>query len=283
MSSQGSPVETAGDTSVESCASQGEARDNKTNVSCETACLKIDADGHMETLVEALASEAVTVDSFSDAEICFKKRDSLRFSKNPDAEDINSIDWDQEVKFKANNSDTVSFEIEEILSDKYGDLGLNWLFKRESKEVEHVLEEVLDRENALWWLFNNENENACVEILDRENALWWLFQESHWDDGMVDIVHLEKVVKEKKKNKLNEIFKRDSMISTPKRKRSPEDIAISKFRRMTISTDGSPQLKQAVKTRTRSNTVGPRRNKNDKPIVKQALISEFMMRIIKEM
>ena len=84
--------------------------------------------------MEALASEAVTVDSFSDAEICFKKRDSLRFSKNPDAEDINSIDWDQEVKFKANNSDTGSFEIEEILSDKYGDLGLNWLFKRESKE-----------------------------------------------------------------------------------------------------------------------------------------------------
>ena len=237
----------------------------------------------METLVEALASEAVTVDSFSDAEICFKKRDSLRFSKNPDAEDINSIDWDQEVKFKANNSDTGSFEIEEILSDDYGDMGLDWLFKGESREVEHVLEEVLDGENALWWLFNNENEKAIVEILDRENTLWWLFQESHWDDGMVDIVHLEKVKKEKKKNKLNEIFKRDSMISTPKRKRSPEDIAISKFRRMTISTDGSPQLKQAVKTRTRSNTVGPRRNKNDKPIAKQALISEFMMRINKEM
>ena len=132
-------------------------------------------------------------------------------------------------------------------------------------------------------LINNENEKACVETLDRENALWWLFQEIHWDEEMVDMGHLEKIMKEKKKNKLNEIFKRDSMISTPKRKRSPEDIAISKFRRMTISTDGSPQLKQAVKTRTRSNTVGPRRNKNDKPIAKQALISQFMTRISKEM
>ena len=74
------------------------------------------------------------------------------------------------------------------------------------------------------------------------------------------------------------------MITTPKRKRSPEDSAISKFRRMTISTEGSPELKQPVKTRIRSSTVEPRRRmKNDKPIVKQALISDFMKRINKEM
>ena len=86
-----------------------------------------------ESLLDRVANEIVTVDSYCDAR---NNYDSRTEGKN-----ILLIgpEWEEDVKFKENTSDSASFELEVFLKDNK-DLGLQWFFKEdEDKKCQRVV------------------------------------------------------------------------------------------------------------------------------------------------
>ena len=94
-------------------------------------------------------------------------------------------------------------------------------------------------------------------------------------------MEIEQVVVRKKRNMLYDIFKKDN--NSGKRKLSPEEETVQKFRRMTVSNDTSPVLKPAdlkSKFRTRRcSSLDKKRLKelaeDKKKGVKQPLITQL--------
>ena len=78
-----------------------------------------------EPLLQQVAREVVTVESFAEAEVGFLTRSNI--NGELDSQYIQQLDWSEDVKFKANDGDTKSFELAELLQEG-SDFDLEWLF-----------------------------------------------------------------------------------------------------------------------------------------------------------
>ena len=78
-----------------------------------------------------MAKEVVTVDSYVDAREGYDKRTF--------GEKILLIgpDWEDNIRFKKNQSDIESFEQEDLIRD-YEDLNLEWLFKHDENTTKEI-------------------------------------------------------------------------------------------------------------------------------------------------
>ena len=242
-------------TSGSSC---GEAGHSKTDLSGGAGKITIDPEKPPETSIENLAAHTVTMESFQDATNCYSRRENVCELVG------NEIikEWGSGDKFKANKSDSHSFEQSVLLEDQVDDLGLTLLFSESS--VHHTNGTTGDEiDYGLDWLFGCENnyyqEVECEEVL------------------------VEQLVKEKIKNKLYSIFLKEPTMkptSTIKRKLSPQEETINKMRRMTIETHSSPAVRTPRRKLKLNRTLGTRSlsrsGTSDKSKFKQVLITEVL-------
>ena len=221
----------------------GDAGQGKTNLSFGTDRMVIDCDKPGETLTQAMACHAVTIDSYHDAETSYVNR----LSKHMLVEEVFQ-NWNSTDKFKANLSDTHSFEVMDLLGVD-DDLGLEKLFSMDQVEDSDNLTDNSGEVNYdLVWLFGNEQEQL-LGAGDIDYDMAWLFgNEQEYLFGVEDInlPQLEQIIRVKKENKLYSIFLK-SPLSVPasscKRKLSPQEENTIKMRRMTIASDSSPSLR----------------------------------------
>ena len=200
-----------------------------------------------------------TVDSFAEAEVEFLKRSNI--NGELDSQYIQQLDWSEDVKFKANDGDTKSFELDELLQEG-SDFGLKWLFRQQYDEETSTNSQEWEEyfSQALSWLFE-------------------LFQDPFGEDGIKQD-DLVEVITFKKKNKLFEAFKQDNLY-TPKRKRSPEEEVTKKMRRMTIAEDASPALRKShYLRRTSSVSLIERRGNKKKDVREKEKIESNSSRLI---
>ena len=223
----------------ESYTDSSSGGDARTNVSKEVAVMKVDSNPSVETLVERVAGEVVTMDSYTDAKDSYKSRIFL----NPELlelDNICNISWEKDVVFDD------------------GDLGLCWLFKEDNVIIKPPR---VASDDSMWdgqsdlnlrWLFKLDKGDEMDPFKDGFN-LEWLFisEEETFEDDNIDERELAEAIAEKKKNTLYGIF-----IKTPKRKRSPqeEDSTTAKLRRLTISSTpgASPRLRAVTRSRSLS-------------------------------
>ena len=245
----------------------GAAGQNHTNISNEAENLRLKSK-EQESLTQVLASQAITMESYSDAEYSYMVRRETGL-----ANDTNL--WGDIHKFKMYESDNSSCELEVLLND----YSLEWLFHhgndvKDSSAVDQ--EKVFTNDFALEWLFQEEVDKKQSSIepritLDTSSdivsnqfeddncfGLVRIFKEEevvkHWEEEQIDEEVLVQLIERKRRNSLPEIFKKDNDIklpSTPKRKRdSPEAQITNKLRRMTIAAiDNSPWLRKVSVTR----------------------------------
>ena len=235
-----------------------------------------------EPLLEQVAKHAVTMDDYSDAQCYYKKR----IGKDQQLLEVDAVQyltWNDEIKFKANVSDSRSFDLIDLL-ELDDNLGLENLFTMEPSSVPTAIPVNTEEEEEsyyLEWLFK---ERMDIWEEDEESYyLEWLFEEKNdlFNEEQLDPVEIEQVVVRKKRNMLYDIFKKDN--NSGKRKLSPEEETVQKFRRMTISNDTSPVLKPAdlkSKFRTRRcSSLDKKRLKelaeDKKKGVKQPLITQL--------
>ena len=223
---------------------------NRTNLSNETASMKITTLVEPEPLVAVLARQAVTLINHSDAETSYRKRQG-GVSRNS-CEELAPEDWSDNVKFKGNDSDTKSFEILELIGDNE-DYFLDKLFASTSGIGKEEVDDIFDIPD---WLFNHQAMMDENNKWEDDLGLVRLFslQEDYFNEQEVDQVDLEQRITTKRKNSLYSIFRKPGL-STPKRKHSPEEDTTQKMRRMTIS-DCSPNLRPSISgARNRASSV----------------------------
>ena len=107
--------------------------DNRTSISADTSKMKLlEGEKSEEPLIERVAKEVVTVDSYVDAREGYDKRTF--------GEKILLIgpDWEDNIRFKKNQSDIESFEQEDLIRD-YEDLNLEWLFKHDENTTKEII------------------------------------------------------------------------------------------------------------------------------------------------
>ena len=151
--------------------------------------------------MEVVANQVVGVSNMQEAEFNYASR-----TGGVTVDQLERIDWDENVHFKCNKSDSRSFEIADLLDDDEG-LALGWLFDLPTGEEENVFmvdfwggEEYF----LLQWLFNEQVD---------------LFEEEEFDQ-----TELEELIMNKKKISLYELFLRENKLPVPmsaKRKHSP--------------------------------------------------------------
>ena len=73
--------------------------------------MKIKTDNEPESLVDVLTGKVIEANDVTEAQFYFCKR-----TWGITQDQLENIKWDEEVKFKGNDSDTRSFEIDELLS-----------------------------------------------------------------------------------------------------------------------------------------------------------------------
>ena len=209
----------------------------KTGLSRDTDNMHISEEKNQVSLVEAVAKQVVAVSNMQEAEINYSAR-----TGGVTIDQLERINWEEDIRFKCNDSDSRSFEIVDLLGDTE-DLMLGWLFNSVTAEVEKDLGMDFwgaDEYCLLQWLFNGHQD---------------FFEEED-----INQIELEELIVNKKKNNLYELFLRENKLPatfSAKRKHSPEEIAINKLRRMTINTDSSPALRKPKKTvRRRTESVG---------------------------
>ena len=243
--------------SLTSGSSCGGAGHSKTNLSGGTGQITIDPEKPPETSIENLAAHTVTMESFQDATNCYSRRENVCELVGDEI----IKEWGSGDKFKANKSDSHSFEQSALLEDQMDDLGLVLLFSEGS--VSHINGSTGDEiDYDLDWLFGSENNYQEVDC---------------------KAVLVGQLVEEKIKNKLYSIFLKEPTMkpaSTIKRKLSPQEETINKMRRMTIETHSSPavgtprrklKLNRTAGTRSLSRSGTP-----DKSRLKQVLITEVL-------
>jgi len=180
------------------------------------------------------------MDSFRDAQDSYDKRQSVVVL---DGENSSKF-WGSGDKFKANHSDSKSFEVTELLQDQE-DLFLDRLFIQYDQELLQDQEELfLDR---LFDQYNQEFIQASDDSDKIDYDTSWLFgnlQGLYFEDDNIDHRQLEDLVQFRKENKLYSIFlKEPKLVPTPKRKLSPQEQTVHKLRRMTIAAETSPTLR----------------------------------------
>ena len=242
-----------------SSAEDGMAGQGKTNLSRETEKVVIDTDKPPETPTQILAGYAVTLDSFHAAEDSFIKR------QNMDVLSTDGIDkyWKSDEKFKANQDDSKSFEVCEILQDQE-DWYLDILFQQVEENTQRDLNETYGINYDTTWLFGN-------------------IQEIYFEEDNIEQRQVEDMIRNKKENKLYDIFlKQQRLAPTPKRKLSPQEEAQSKLRRMTISNSSASPAFRTPRRRLQTGAQGSRSLSRSARLRqtgqdgrKQALIVEF--------
>ena len=127
---ESSPIRSYSQTDVQSLGNSGSSYDSiggneKTGLSWEKADIVLDEEKSPEPLLQQVAREVVTVESFAEAEVGFLTRSNI--NGELDSQYIQQLDWSEDVKFKANDGDTKSFELAELLQEG-SDFDLEWLF-----------------------------------------------------------------------------------------------------------------------------------------------------------
>ena len=277
----------------------GLAGQHHTNISNDAENMKLKP-REKQSVTQVLASQAVTMESFSDAEYSYMVRRETGLANDESL-------WCDNLKFKKYVSDNSSFELEVLLND----YSLEWLFHHEIREeVTSASEEekVFTNDFSLDWLFRQEVEEElssstvggkvitsaqCKKVVhtqeEDEESFYLdnLFKEDELvadsDDEQIEETELMNLIARKRKNSLPEIFKKENSIkiNSPKRKReSPEEQVTTKLRRMTIAGDSSPSLRKVGLRRNKSTSSTGRKGlyKLDKADVgpKQLLISKFL-------
>ena len=268
---------------------------SRTELSWDTENVVLEEDKEQEPLIDLLAKKAVMMESFSEAERNYSERKVGAEVKTL----LDGVEWEENVKFKKNDSDEHSHEITDILGDDK-DLGLSRIFTSETNALETDLNlvpkqvEVLqlkDGEDYLLNLLFEAEHELTEDVEDYGLDLLFVVEHDIYDDVVVkhDIFDEEVVAEDElesrvhglRKNKLYDIFLMDNKLGSPKRKRSPQQETISKFRRMTIASspgNNSPALKQPPRKKkigTRSETAAHKNEVNEQQ-PKQQLITKFL-------
>ena len=198
----------------------GRAGQAKTNLSRETEDVIIDTEKPPETPIQTLAAHAVTMDSYRDAQDSYNRRQNIDVL----GEESLIKCWNSDEKFKANHSDSKSFEVSELLEDQE-EMFLDRLFNQVEDVVTGISDEPKEIDYDTSWLFGN-------------------MQDMYFEEDIIDHNKIENMILHKKQNKLFSIFlKQQTLAPTPKRKLSPQEQTINKMRRMTINSDTSPALR----------------------------------------
>ena len=252
------------DQDLTTISEDGEAKcGSRTELSWETANVVLDKDKEQEPLLDILAKKTVMMDSFSEAEQLYSERKVGVQVRTL----LDGVSWEDNVRFKKNDSDEISYEMCDILGDNK-DPGSNELVTHDNNVVGtgmssnsrsvilHQLAEIEDY--GLDLLFGmDQSLTDDVENYDLERLFTIdLFNEETFTEEV-----LERKIISLRKNKLYDIFLQENKLGTPKRKSSPEQETISKLRRMTIAASSpdpnSPVLRRPPRrrqTRTRSET-----------------------------
>ena len=233
---------------------------------------------------------------------------------NPVLKEINDIvnlPWEEEERFKMNNSDSRSFDILEITDceqdmglarlftqeerdvskceQKLNKLGDNFTSSRDGKEEASNVKPIVDKELTSFMAWRGEEKDDQQELNDyglawlfREEidyGLSWLFSQvdNAFEDDLVDKVALDRAVVAKRRNSLHDIFKR-----MEKRKRSPTELEVTKkFKTMSVASDSSPKLrtpKKLLRIKTRTPKMTGRATRKQKLDPKQSLLTQFLSR-----
>ena len=264
-----------------------------------------------EPLIERIAKEVVTIHSFNEAEDYYKGR----MAKDPIQKEINDIanlPWEEDEKFKMNNSDSRSFDILDLI-DCEQDMGLARLFEQKeikvpepektpgAVEVEFIRATdkgitsyntrplVVSKETSfITWRGEKEVDQDTEDYgltwlfgeEETDYGLDWLFsdEDNAFEDRLIDKMALVRAVVAKRRNSLPDIFKR-----MDKRKRSPVELTNSmltkKFKMMSVASDSSPKLRTPKKSiRVRSCISKSSRSVKGKQKLdpKQALLTQFL-------
>ena len=102
----------------------------KTGLSRDTDNMHISEEKNQVSLVEAVAKQVVAVSNMQEAEINYSAR-----TGGVTIDQLERINWEEDIRFKCNDSDSRSFEIVDLLGDTE-DLMLGWLFNSVTAEVE---------------------------------------------------------------------------------------------------------------------------------------------------
>ena len=199
---------------------QGDPTQGRTNLSNGTAALVVTTDPDPEPLVGTLARNAIAIRDHTEGERSYLKRKLLGENTQ---ELLPAQDWQEEIRFKGNASDSRSFNISDLLRDQ-DNLHLDWLFDLPGEVTNIDLDTDHDPDLGLNWLFDSI--------------------EDHFGEEDVNEGELQKLIESKTKNSLYDLFLKNNNYSTgtPKRKHSPEEETSIKLRRLTIS-DSSPSLR----------------------------------------
>ena len=224
----GSSVSTSPDTSNASDNLQQIDASARTGLSNGTEGIVLDLEASPEPLVEQLARQIITVDSFLNAQEASINGVVGGEIKHDQKEEVDFTLWD-----------TNSFEENLILgSGDCENYGLGWLFDQVEEKTptpEEIVEEYDCWMECIRYLF--------VEVCDT------------YDEAHIDQDKLREILIKKKANTLYPIFAMDGLCSSPKRKRSPQDEISNKYRRMTVSGSPSQQGSSVIKM----NRVGSRK------------------------
>ena len=259
---------------------------SRTELSWDTENVVLDEDKEPEPLIDLLAKKAVMMESFSLAEKKYSERKVGAEVKTL----LYGVKWEENIKFKKNDSDEHSHEITDILGDDK-DLGLSRIFTLETNALETDLNlrskqvSVFQQEDVEDYVLNllfEVEHDLTEDVEDYGLDLLFVVEHDVFDEEVVAEDELESRVHGLRKNKLYDIFLMDNKLGSPKRKRSPQQETISKFRRMTIAASSpgsnSPALKQPPKKkkiRTRSETAAHKNEVNEQQ-PKQQLITRFL-------
>ena len=210
-------------------------------------------------IVEVVADKVVAIENMNQAEVNYSTRIGVLTS-----DQLADINWDKEVRFKCNDSDSRSFEVSDLFQED-DTMDLDWLFR--IPQSCGAPEPGEDNDNLdLEWLFTvpNVRENLSDgfnfwEENDYGLQLLFAIYYDHFGEDEINQAVLDDLIKRKRKNSLYELFLKENKLPTPgpKRKHSPGEVLSSKMRRMTLATDSSPSLRRTkVAIRRRADSSG---------------------------
>ena len=139
----------------------------RTGLSRDTEQIQVDIDSLPEALVEQLAKQVVAVESFNVAKNDFQHRISMD-PRLLEMVTANAMNGDDEIKFRHNESDTISFEVSDILIGDE-DMDLVRLFC-ENSHSQHETNGKVDMQDVVPVVdaFDYDIQCLCLENLTQD-------------------------------------------------------------------------------------------------------------------